>query len=174
MKATARHFSVYLIALLVLTSSVCLAGTQSLMDTLKPMVENGLEGPNFYVAALTKQGYSKEEVISACQSLNVDWDKRATQAAEYANKNLQGGASQLGIAKLLAQIGYPNEQILYALKNCSIDWNRNAWLDARNITVKSGSNIDEQKLRSILQKLGFTPDQIDYACKYRLQEEPGE
>lgn len=174
MKSSVLRLHAFLLMTLLLTGAICQAQSapNNLRNILQPMVQNSLEGPRYFAASLVKQGYKESDVLAACNVLDVDWNARATQAADYAATKMDGGCSQLSIAKLLANIGYTNDQILYALSNCSIDWHYQAWRDARSFAEKQGGNASDEQIKAFLQKFGYSKDQIEYACRNRLDDNP--
>ncbi|MBQ7568668.1 hypothetical protein IJT17_07690 [bacterium] len=178
MKTITRHsLTLLLLCAILLGGFAVPASADSNVDAIKQYItshySSRYEGPSYVERDLLQEGYGLNDVQKAIETCGFDWDARAVRAANYACQVVKGGASALGIAKILCSIGYTSQQTRYALEHCDIDWNYQAWRDAHTLVEKRGTNVSEEKVREFLLKLGYSEDQAKYGCTYRLHNSPG-
>lgn len=135
---------------------------QAVMARLKIMPTSASGLVRELTGAARNTGFTKEQVMQAITTLNINFDD---QAVKYAQMMVRvGGFSKQGMVKIFQHEGFTAEQTQYAMKIVPVDFRRNACQAASRFA--KALNISGEKLKEALERAGFTPDEVSYGMAH--------
>lgn len=107
---------------------------------------------------LERDGYERDQIEQAVESVDVDWDYQALKRAESYLRYRP--YSVKGVEKQLEFEGFTDDEITYALDNVDADWKENAVNAAEELAEIFD---DPEEVWRALKADEFTSQEIEYA-----------